>query len=80
MSTVYAFDRGHAAAPTAPIRHAIAGLAAAGCRLFEVLMAWRERRATMRALAALDDGALKDIGVFRCEIDAVANGEARRRR
>lgn len=32
---------------------------------------WRERR-TAGALQELDDAALKDIGVHRCEIPAVA--------
>jgi uncharacterized protein YjiS (DUF1127 family) len=34
---------------------------------------WRVRR-TLLALAALDDAILKDIGVYRYEIDAIAQG------
>ena len=32
---------------------------------------WRERRMIM-ALSALDDASLKDIGVYRCDIQRIA--------
>jgi len=34
---------------------------------------WRERRRTIRALRALDDWLLKDVGVRRSEIPAVVD-------
>ena len=36
--------------------------------------AWRRRRATVKALGALDDRTLKDIGIARGEIASVVNG------
>ena len=33
---------------------------------------WRRERAMVSALGALDDGTLKDIGVYRCEIPSLA--------
>jgi len=36
---------------------------------------WRERKAAVRELHALDDRTLRDIGVNRCEIDWVVYGE-----
>lgn len=33
---------------------------------------WRRERAMVSALDALDDGMLKDIGVYRCEIPSLA--------
>ncbi len=36
------------------------------------LAAWQERRRTARALAALPDAMLRDIGVTRAEIDHAA--------
>jgi uncharacterized protein YjiS (DUF1127 family) len=34
-------------------------------------LAWRQRRATRFVLSALDDRALRDIGVERSQIDAI---------
>ena len=45
------------------------GLLRAGIRRFN---RWRERRRTYRALQALDNGALKDLGLSRSEIPYLA--------
>jgi uncharacterized protein YjiS (DUF1127 family) len=49
-------------------------------RLWKRYRAWRLRRATERALEALGDGALRDIGIHRCEIASLAAGNDRTRR
>ena len=36
-------------------------------------LTWRQRRATRIVLSALDDRMLRDIGVARSEIDAIAS-------
>jgi uncharacterized protein YjiS (DUF1127 family) len=42
-------------------------------RLFETPFLWAERAAERRHLSELDDHMLKDIGLNRADIDAVAN-------
>jgi uncharacterized protein YjiS (DUF1127 family) len=39
------------------------------------LAAYLERRAAMKALRQLDDRALRDIGIVRCNIEAVVTGD-----
>jgi len=63
-----------AARPAAPIRTNSPRRVRSSLR-FEVLhrfLAWRQRRATRIVLSALDDRTLRDIGVARSEIDAIA--------
>jgi uncharacterized protein YjiS (DUF1127 family) len=36
---------------------------------WSVIGQWRERRRAIAELRALDDRSLRDIGLFRCEID-----------
>ena len=63
-----------AARPAAPIRANSPRRVRSRPRL-EVLhrfLAWRQRRATRTILSALDDRTLRDIGVVRSEIDAIA--------
>lgn len=43
---------------------------------WEALRRARERRRTVRALSALDNRALADIGVYRGQIPAIANAAA----
>jgi uncharacterized protein YjiS (DUF1127 family) len=43
-------------------------------RLWARFVAWRLRQKTRRALGALSDGMLHDIGVHRCEIDSLVAG------
>lgn len=42
------------------------------CRLVEVFRRWLHERATAAALHELDDAALKDLGICRCEIPWLA--------
>ena len=39
------------------------------------LAAYLERRAAIKALRQLDDRALRDIGIVRCNIEAVVIGD-----
>lgn len=41
-------------------------------RLVRAFARWRHQRRTEMALDVLDDAILKDIGVCRCEIQAIA--------
>ncbi len=43
-------------------------------RRVEVFRRWRERRATVAALSALDDHELSDIGLHRGDVQAFAQG------
>jgi uncharacterized protein YjiS (DUF1127 family) len=51
-------------------------IAATARRWWTAYAARRERRAAVRELAALDDRALKDIGLTRSEIEYVVYGQA----
>ncbi|MET4697066.1 uncharacterized protein YjiS (DUF1127 family) [Constrictibacter sp. MBR-5] len=53
---------------------ALAAAAAAGAR---AVRAWFRRRAAYRALQALDDRTLKDVGLYRNDLWRVAGGEQR---
>ncbi len=63
---------GEAAAPAL-----IAAFERAGgliARIADAVEGWNRRRATWRALMALDDRLLDDIGIARGDIPALANG------
>jgi uncharacterized protein YjiS (DUF1127 family) len=42
------------------------------CRPLKALYRWWRERRMIRALNALDDASLKDIGVYRCGIHGIA--------
>ena len=64
-----------AARPAAPIRTHSSRRVRSRPRLdvLQRFLVWRQRRATRIVLSALDDRMLRDIGVLRSEIDAIAN-------
>ena len=72
MLSSYALERGPATAVGEHVRTGIAGLAVCVRRTIAHVVAWHRQRATIRALGALDDAALKDIGLSRGGIDAAA--------
>jgi uncharacterized protein YjiS (DUF1127 family) len=55
-------------------------LAVAAGRCWTRYIRWRERRAAVRELAALDDRTLKDLGLHRSEIETVISGREARPR
>lgn len=75
----------HTPATTAALRATAAALQALTERLRCAARAWRERqqaRDALRSLAALDDRALRDLGLARSEILSIAHDpadESRRR-
>jgi len=61
-----------AARPAAPIRATRRARSSLRLDVMRRFLAWRQRRATRIILSALDDRTLRDIGVARSEIDAIA--------
>ena len=61
-----------AAQPAAPIRATRRARSSLRLDVMRRFLAWRQRRATRIILSALDDRTLRDIGVDRSEIDAIA--------
>jgi uncharacterized protein YjiS (DUF1127 family) len=53
-------------------------VAAVAGRWWTRYIRWRERRAAVRELAALDDRTLKDLGIHRSEIETVISGRETR--
>ena len=53
---------------TRALGHRVAAVASAG---WSAYAAWRERRAAIKELAALDDRTLRDLGLTRSEIEYV---------
>jgi uncharacterized protein YjiS (DUF1127 family) len=59
---------------------AVLGAVGFGLRaLIGPIIRWERRRATLRALSALDDRMLADIGIQRNEIDQIVLGRLPRR-
>ena len=58
-----------------PLRTAARAVAATAGKWWRAYALRRERNAAVRELRALDDRALKDIGINRCEIEWVVDGE-----
>src|SRR6266566_1599160 len=63
-----------AAAASALIRAVAAATIAAARKWWRAYALWRERKAAVRELHALDDRTLRDIGVNRSEIEWVVYG------
>jgi uncharacterized protein YjiS (DUF1127 family) len=64
-----------ARAITRALGHRAAAVASAG---WSAYADWRERRAAVKELAALDDRTLRDLGLTRSEIEYVVNRDAAR--
>lgn len=60
-------------------RHVTAPVGEALGALLRPVLAWSRRRATERALGALDDQQLRDVGVARSDIARVAANQNDRR-
>ena len=45
-------------------------------RVWDRFQAWRARRETLRALYALDNGTLRDLGITPREIDSLVYGDS----
>lgn len=65
---------GAAGAALAAIRTLATAVAATAGKWWRAYALRRERNAAVRELRALDDRALKDIGINRCEIEWVVDG------
>lgn len=61
-------------------RRAVLGIVRFGGALIGPIVRWERRWATIRALSALDDRMLSDIGISRNEIEQLALGRLPRRR
>src|SRR5215813_15241877 len=67
--------RAAAGAALATIRTLATAVAATAGKWWRAYALRRERNAAARELRALDDRTLKDIGINRCEIDWVVDGQ-----
>ncbi|MFO1352437.1 MAG: DUF1127 domain-containing protein [Gammaproteobacteria bacterium] len=56
------------------LTNGLRALSRVGEHLLTTLQRWREHRSTYQMLMALDDHILKDIGIGRSEIPAIASG------
>jgi len=54
---------------------ATAGIGSRFIALFAALSAWKDARATRKALSALTDRELEDIGLSRADINRVAQAQ-----
>lgn len=54
--------------------YADGGVGKVGANFFSMLSAWNDARVTRRELNSLSDHELKDIGMFRGDIERIARG------